>query len=125
MPPNYPSDPPSSHRAGLTGGYGKAHRWRHRRSPPPLFPPLSPRMALGAWDGRAAHEGRRGGRVGATGRRTTAAVAWYTTAGTAHGSGAGSPVCKGMEELGNITKLEKQRHHVIGQYVVGQKWTGA
>lgn len=26
-----------------------------------------------------------------------------------------------MEELGNITKLEKQRHHVIGQYVVGQK----
>jgi hypothetical protein len=30
-----------------------------------------------------------------------------------------------MEELGNITKLEKQRHHVIGQYVVGQKWTGA
>jgi NADH dehydrogenase (ubiquinone) 1 alpha subcomplex subunit 6 len=28
---------------------------------------------------------------------------------------------KGMEELGNITEHAKQRHHVIGQYVVGQK----
>ena len=27
----------------------------------------------------------------------------------------------GMEELNNITEHAKQRHHVIGQYVVGQK----
>ncbi|KAJ9179539.1 hypothetical protein P3X46_011315 [Hevea brasiliensis] len=27
---------------------------------------------------------------------------------------------KGMEELSNITEHAKQRHHVIGQYVVGQ-----
>ncbi|CAA6657028.1 unnamed protein product [Spirodela intermedia] len=26
---------------------------------------------------------------------------------------------KGMEELGNITEHAKQRHHIIGQYVVG------
>ncbi|KAF2323729.1 hypothetical protein GH714_036737 [Hevea brasiliensis] len=28
---------------------------------------------------------------------------------------------KGMEELSNITEHAKQRHHVIGQYVVGQQ----
>ncbi|KAK6933997.1 hypothetical protein RJ641_036891 [Dillenia turbinata] len=28
---------------------------------------------------------------------------------------------KGMEELGNIVEHAKQRHHIIGQYVVGQK----
>ena len=28
---------------------------------------------------------------------------------------------KGMEELSNITEHAKQRHHVLGQYVVGQK----
>ncbi|OAY53362.1 NADH dehydrogenase [ubiquinone] 1 alpha subcomplex subunit 6 [Manihot esculenta] len=27
---------------------------------------------------------------------------------------------KGMEELNNITEHAKQRHHIIGQYVVGQ-----
>ncbi|CAM8960779.1 unnamed protein product [Rhodiola kirilowii] len=27
---------------------------------------------------------------------------------------------KGMEELGNIVEHAKQRHHIIGQYVVGQ-----
>lgn len=26
---------------------------------------------------------------------------------------------KGMEELGNIVDHSKQRHHIIGQYVVG------
>lgn len=26
---------------------------------------------------------------------------------------------KGMEELNNITEHAKQRHHIIGQYVVG------
>ncbi|KAJ4847356.1 hypothetical protein Tsubulata_005592 [Turnera subulata] len=29
-------------------------------------------------------------------------------------------VFKGMEELGNIVEHAKQRHHIIGQYVVGQ-----
>ncbi|OAY36255.1 NADH dehydrogenase [ubiquinone] 1 alpha subcomplex subunit 6 [Manihot esculenta] len=28
---------------------------------------------------------------------------------------------KGMEELNNITEHAKQRHHIIGQYVVGQQ----
>ncbi|KAK4786190.1 hypothetical protein SAY86_002879 [Trapa natans] len=28
---------------------------------------------------------------------------------------------KGMEELGNITEHAKQRHHIIGQYVVGRQ----
>ncbi|KAA0034770.1 NADH dehydrogenase (ubiquinone) 1 alpha subcomplex subunit 6 [Cucumis melo var. makuwa] len=28
---------------------------------------------------------------------------------------------KGMEELGNITEHAKQRHHIIGQYVVGRE----
>uniref|UniRef100_A0A1D1XVP9 NADH dehydrogenase [ubiquinone] 1 alpha subcomplex subunit 6 n=1 Tax=Anthurium amnicola TaxID=1678845 RepID=A0A1D1XVP9_9ARAE len=28
---------------------------------------------------------------------------------------------KGMEELGNIVEHAKQRHHIIGQYVVGQR----
>ncbi|XP_022139255.1 NADH dehydrogenase [ubiquinone] 1 alpha subcomplex subunit 6 [Momordica charantia] len=28
---------------------------------------------------------------------------------------------KGMEELGNITEHAKQRHHIIGQYVVGSE----
>lgn len=28
---------------------------------------------------------------------------------------------KGMEELSNITEHAKQRHHIIGQYVVGNK----
>ena len=27
---------------------------------------------------------------------------------------------KGMEELGNIVEHAKQRHHIIGQYVVGR-----
>lgn len=27
---------------------------------------------------------------------------------------------KAMEELGNIVEHAKQRHHIIGQYVVGQ-----
>lgn len=27
----------------------------------------------------------------------------------------------GMEELNNITEHAKQRHHIIGQYVVGHK----
>ena len=29
-------------------------------------------------------------------------------------------IFKGMEELENIVEHSKQRHHVIGQYVVGQ-----
>ncbi|GKV39646.1 hypothetical protein SLEP1_g47389 [Rubroshorea leprosula] len=28
---------------------------------------------------------------------------------------------KGMEELGNIVEHAKQRHHIIGQYVVGRQ----
>lgn len=28
---------------------------------------------------------------------------------------------KGMEELGNVTEHAKQRHHIIGQYVVGRQ----
>lgn len=28
---------------------------------------------------------------------------------------------KGMEELNNITEHAKQRHHIIGQYVVGRR----
>jgi NADH dehydrogenase (ubiquinone) 1 alpha subcomplex subunit 6 len=28
---------------------------------------------------------------------------------------------KGMEELNNIVEHAKQRHHVIGQYVIGQQ----
>lgn len=28
---------------------------------------------------------------------------------------------KGMEELNNIAEHAKQRHHIIGQYVVGQQ----
>ncbi|KAM0936568.1 putative NADH:ubiquinone reductase (H(+)-translocating) [Dioscorea sansibarensis] len=28
---------------------------------------------------------------------------------------------KGMEELGNIVEHAKQRHHIIGQYVVGRE----
>ncbi|KAI4382948.1 hypothetical protein MLD38_008839 [Melastoma candidum] len=32
-------------------------------------------------------------------------------------------VFKGMEELGNITEHAKQRHHIIGQYVVGTWWS--
>ncbi|XP_078446842.1 LYR family of Fe/S cluster biogenesis protein [Wolffia australiana] len=28
---------------------------------------------------------------------------------------------KGMEELGNITEHAKQRHHIIGQYVIGAR----
>ncbi|KAJ8756208.1 hypothetical protein K2173_024755 [Erythroxylum novogranatense] len=28
---------------------------------------------------------------------------------------------KGMEELGNITEHAKQRHHIIGQYVLGRQ----
>ncbi|KAI3879245.1 hypothetical protein MKW98_028812 [Papaver atlanticum] len=28
---------------------------------------------------------------------------------------------KGMEELNNIVQHEKQRHHIIGQYVVGNE----
>ena len=27
---------------------------------------------------------------------------------------------KGLEELNNITEHAKQRHHVIGQYVIGE-----
>ena len=27
---------------------------------------------------------------------------------------------KGMEELGNIAEHAKQRHHLIGQYVIGE-----
>jgi len=30
-------------------------------------------------------------------------------------------VLKGMEELGNIVEHAKQRHHIIGQYVVGHQ----
>lgn len=29
-------------------------------------------------------------------------------------------IFKGMEELENIVEHSKQRHHIIGQYVVGQ-----
>uniref|UniRef100_A0A0A9D1F9 Umc1619 n=1 Tax=Arundo donax TaxID=35708 RepID=A0A0A9D1F9_ARUDO len=28
---------------------------------------------------------------------------------------------KGMEELNNIAEHAKQRHHVIGQYVIGEQ----
>lgn len=28
---------------------------------------------------------------------------------------------KGMEELENIVEHSKQRHHIVGQYVVGQQ----
>ncbi|GMH08638.1 hypothetical protein Nepgr_010478 [Nepenthes gracilis] len=28
---------------------------------------------------------------------------------------------KGMEELGNITEHAKQRHHILGQYVLGKQ----
>ncbi|KAL9247769.1 hypothetical protein vseg_021164 [Gypsophila vaccaria] len=30
-------------------------------------------------------------------------------------------VFKGAEELGNVVEQAKQRHHIIGQYVVGRK----
>lgn len=29
-------------------------------------------------------------------------------------------IFKGMEELKNVVEHSKQRHHIIGQYVVGQ-----
>ncbi|KAL9407161.1 hypothetical protein Peur_004133 [Populus x canadensis] len=30
---------------------------------------------------------------------------------------------KGMEELGNIVEHHKQRHHIIGQYILGKEGT--
>ena len=30
-------------------------------------------------------------------------------------------IFKGVEELGNIVEHSKQRHHILGQYVVGRQ----